>query len=60
MTAATLFFGVLASFVAFLEEHRRCGELDGGTDDGRVWLACSCGAEIAHPVVPSPPVHGRP
>ena len=32
---------------AFLAEHRRCGELEGGTEDGRVWLACTCGAVIS-------------
>ena len=40
---------ILAAFVAFLAEHRRCGKLDGGVDDG-VWMACDCGGGIAHPV----------
>jgi hypothetical protein len=31
---------------AFFQEHRRCGELDGGVQGDRVWLACSCGASI--------------
>jgi hypothetical protein len=31
---------------AFLQEHRRCGELDGGLDRGHVWMACDCGADI--------------
>jgi hypothetical protein len=31
---------------AFFQEHRRCGELDGGVEGDRVWLACSCGASI--------------
>ena len=31
---------------AFLQEHRRCGELDGGVDGARVWMACSCGAVL--------------
>jgi hypothetical protein len=35
---------------AFLQEHRRCGDLDGGVDGERVWMACDCGAGIAHPV----------
>jgi hypothetical protein len=25
---------------AFVEEHRRCGMLDGGVEDGRLWMAC--------------------
>jgi hypothetical protein len=40
---------ILASLVAFVREHQRCGELDGGRDNGYVWLACSCGAQITHP-----------
>jgi hypothetical protein len=39
----------LAALVAFVAEHRRCGVLDGGVDNGYVWLACSCGAQIVHP-----------
>jgi hypothetical protein len=38
----------LVAFVAFVEEHKRCGQLDGGQDNGRVWLECSCGARIEH------------
>ena len=30
-------------------------ELDGGVDGGRVWMACDCGAHIAHPVEPPAP-----
>jgi hypothetical protein len=29
---------------AFFLEHRRCGELDGGVEGGRVWMCCECGA----------------
>jgi hypothetical protein len=32
---------------AFFEEHRRCGELDGGVEDGRPWMVCECGARFA-------------
>ena len=35
---------LLAALDAFLQEHRRCGELDGGVEGGRVWMACDCGA----------------
>lgn len=43
---------VLASLDAFVLEHRRCGELDGGVDGELVWMACDCGVGIAHPVKP--------
>jgi hypothetical protein len=32
---------LLAALDAFMQEHRRCGELDSGVDDERVWMACS-------------------
>ena len=50
MTEPTLVFGVLGAFVAFLYDHKRCGDLDGGLDNSYVWLECSCGAQIVHPV----------
>jgi len=40
--------GILGALVAFMREYQRCGELEGGRDDEYVWLACSCGAHIAH------------
>ncbi len=40
---------VLNALVAFVAEHQRCGDLDGGKDNGHVWISCSCGAQIAHP-----------
>lgn len=46
---------LLVALTAFFDEHQRCGELDGGRDNGYIWLGCSCGAQIAHPVsAPSP------
>ncbi len=42
---------VLSALIAFVAEHRCCGELDGGLDSGVVWLACSCTA-LAHPAAP--------
>ena len=39
----------LNALVAFVAEHQRCGDLDGGKDGGYVWIACSCGARVAHP-----------
>jgi hypothetical protein len=38
---------LLTDLGTFLNEHRRCGELDGGVDGGTIWLACECGARIA-------------
>jgi hypothetical protein len=43
---------LLVTLYAFLQEHR-CGELDGGVDGRRVWMACNCGAAIAHRVEPA-------
>jgi hypothetical protein len=34
---------VLNALVAFVAEHRRCGVLDGGVNNGYVWLQCPCG-----------------
>jgi len=45
---------VLTALVAFVAEHRRCGDLDGGHAGGKVWLACSCGAQMVHPVSAPP------
>lgn len=42
---------LLLDFDAFFLEHRRCGDLDGGTSTERAWLACrKCGARIVRPV----------
>lgn len=41
---------LLAALEAFVQEHRRCGELDGGVEDDQVWMACACGAGVAHPI----------
>jgi hypothetical protein len=30
---------LLAALDAFVQEHRRCGDLDGGVDGERVWMA---------------------
>ena len=42
----------LTALVALVGEHQPCGELDGGLDNGCVWLACSRGTKIAHLAVP--------
>ena len=41
---------LLASLDAFLQEHRRCGDLDAGVEPALVW-ACDCGAELVRPLV---------
>ncbi len=46
---------VLAALDAFLQEHRCCDDLEGGVEDGRVWMACDCGAAIVHRVPPAGP-----
>jgi hypothetical protein len=33
MKEAALFRSVLGAFVAFVAEHKRCGDLDGGVDN---------------------------
>jgi len=42
---------------AFYLEHRKCGDLESGLDQKRtaeviVWMACSCGAQLARHVPP--------
>ena len=37
---------LLAALDAFLQEHRRCGELESDVSDGVVWMACDCAATI--------------
>jgi len=37
---------LLAALDAFLQEHRRCGDLDGGVEGEWVRLSCECGAAI--------------
>jgi hypothetical protein len=43
---------LLAALDAFLQEHRRCGELEAGVEEERVWMTCDCGAAIAHEIRP--------
>ena len=37
---------LLAALCAFLQEHRRCGDLDSAIECDRVWMTCTCGAVI--------------
>jgi len=47
---------LLAALDAFLQEHHRCGDLAGGVDEERVWMACDCGARITRPLVEPPAI----
>jgi hypothetical protein len=52
--------GLLHALAAFLEEHRRCGDLDGDVDEDPaaadvVWLSCSCGARLMRVVAAASP-----
>ena len=44
---------LLGALTAFL------GELDGGRDNGHIWFACSCGAQIVQPVSALPSALAR-
>jgi len=44
---------LLSALIAFVAEHRRCGELDGGLEDGVAWFRCSCTARLARPAAPT-------
>jgi hypothetical protein len=44
---------LLASLVAFLDEHRYRGELDSGVEEDRVWMTCTCGAVISRTLEPA-------
>ena len=41
---------LLTELDAFYLDHRRCGDLDAGVEDDRVWLTCSCGAVLVRVV----------
>jgi len=38
---------LLAALYAFYLEHQYWGDLDSAVEDGRVWMACACGAVIS-------------
>ena len=46
----------LAALIAFVDEHQRCGDLDGGTDNDYVWLQCS-GSGLIMQSEKEPPRH---
>ena len=45
---------LLAVLDAFVQEHRRCGDLEAGVEADRVWITCDCGA-VAHQLEPGKP-----
>jgi hypothetical protein len=49
---------LLSALMAFVAEHRRCGDLGGGLDDGIVRIECSCGAELVRPAKGTEPGPG--
>lgn len=49
---------LIAAIDAFVQEHKRCGELDGGVDGDCVWMTCECGARCVHTIVQSKDRHG--
>jgi len=45
---------LLQGLAAFLAEHRQCGEMDGGADEGEVlWMTCTCGAVVCRTLEPA-------
>jgi hypothetical protein len=44
--------GLGAALAAFSAEHEYCGELDTGLEKDRVWVTCTCGAELNRALEP--------
>jgi len=44
---------LLAALDAFLQERRRCGDLEACVEPTIVWMTCDGGASIVHPVKPA-------
>jgi hypothetical protein len=44
---------LLHGLAAFLQEHRWCGEMDGGADEEWIWMTCTCGAVISRTLEPA-------
>jgi hypothetical protein len=43
---------LISDVEAFLQEHRRCGEMDAGVEDDRVWMTCDgCGGGLSRPLL---------
>ena len=46
---------LLSALDAFVQEHRRCGELDAAAEAERVWMTCDCGGAIVRALKPLDP-----
>jgi hypothetical protein len=44
---------LLTDLEAFLQEHRRWGDLDAAVEDDRVWMTCTCGVAISRALEPA-------
>jgi hypothetical protein len=44
---------LIVAFDAFVKEHRFWGDLEGGVDGERVWIACDCGASMVQRIRPA-------
>jgi hypothetical protein len=44
---------LLTAVDAFLQEHRRCGDLEGGVDGKWGWMSWDCGAEMRRRLDPT-------
>jgi hypothetical protein len=43
---------LISDLEAFLQEHRRCGEMDAGVEDDRVWMTWDgCDGELSRPLL---------
>ena len=51
---SSLYLGVRGAIKAFIDEHRRSGDIDSGSDSGCVWLQRSCGGLIMQPETDPP------
>jgi hypothetical protein len=37
---------LIATLEAFVQEHKRCSDLEGGVDGDVVWMSCDCGGVV--------------
>jgi len=44
---------LIGTVYAFYLEHSRCGELETGVEDERVWMTCTCGTAISRTLEPA-------
>jgi hypothetical protein len=57
--APRVMLGLLPDLDSFLQEHRRCGELDSSVEEGRVWMTCDgCGAGLSRSLLRADKLRG--